>query len=161
MDLYNYIRERKRRFPFREGARPIPEITEETSKFAGGPARGQLTPFLRFGITTKCLKEKTFETALDFLMYFSIPENQNYFTKWSRTISSIRDTEIPQELANLSFEPQAIWYDGLTPEGRKLWLEGIRSMLEENGQVEDMIVVTARSIEADIAGLAQELKARL
>ena len=42
MELYHFIRKKQRCFPFREGVMKTPEITEETSPFAGGPPRGSL-----------------------------------------------------------------------------------------------------------------------
>ncbi len=152
-DLYHYVHAGRHGFPFLEGAVTMPEITRETSRFASGPPRGQVVPASRVGITRAAAKRRTLPAAVRFLQFFTEPSNYQFFLRWSWTLPAVRGTEAAPEVRaltdRLSREPQAVRYEGLSPEGRKRWFRGMQEMIEATGTVEEMIQTTREVVEMD------------
>jgi hypothetical protein len=154
MELYECVEAGRRRFPFREGAMSIPEITRATSKYAGGPPRATLRPSAWLGVTKAARQRKTLSTVIRFLQFLTTPENQRFFTSFSHTISTTKGVPIPRPLrrANLTLEPLRIYYDGICPAARKRWFAGIQAMIEPNGSVEQMQKAVREAIRIDLEG---------
>ncbi|MBI4569500.1 MAG: extracellular solute-binding protein [Planctomycetes bacterium] len=163
MDNYDVVRAGRRLFPFREGAMPVPEITRDTTRFASGPARGLLHPSLYLGVSRAAVERGTAAEAVRFLQWFTQPEQQRFFTAWSRTVSATRGVPAPAELRALGVSQSAphayarprVEYLGISDEARAIYQRAVIDLCLPTGHVPAFLAETRRVLDLDRAFLAR------
>lgn len=155
MELYATVVNGRRLFPFREGAMHLPEITRETSPFASGPYPLVVRPSLFFSVARAGHSRAEVETAVGLLRFLTTPESQAFFTRWSFTLSAVRDVPPPPiyEGQSVVFRLARVSYVGVTEEGAKIWSAAARQFIEPEGRLKDMLRATRRAIETDRVAL--------